>query len=94
MQNYLRQLSSIINAEPPAANGIYERFPDSLKKRDYQRSQMVLKKKLINFLNAKLTRSEIHYCRLEEKMIDILYLLLVVLFFAACFALIKGLERL
>jgi hypothetical protein len=94
MQNYLRQLSTIINAEPPATNSIYERFPDSLKKRDYQCSQMVLKKKLINFLNTKLTRSVIHCCRQEETMIDILYLLLVVLFFAASYALIKGLEKL
>jgi hypothetical protein len=50
--------------------------------------------KIHHFLNTKFTRFDIHYCRQEITMIDILYLLLVVLFFAACFALIKGLEKL
>jgi hypothetical protein len=31
---------------------------------------------------------------MEENMIDLLYLFIVILFFAACFAMIKGLERL
>ena len=32
--------------------------------------------------------------QLEEIMIDILYLVLVIVFFGACYAMIKGLEKL